>query len=1114
MQRQAFLFSDFFRVALFSVALAVAPASLLAQFRVDSVTPRQNEINVPGDATIQIGFRGNANPATLDGTTWLVHGNQTGFYQGAISFDVSTATAEFRPATGFKPGEAISVVLTREVLGRQGERLDAAFQSSFTVAVEFGTGIFDERVEISLNSDPDNPVERDPAAILAGDFDNDLYTDLVVANNSTNSVTVLMNRFFEVGETLQPESPVSVGNGPTALTGGDFDQDGLLDVAVSNFDESSISVLHNLGWGRLSVVQTIPTHEHPTQLEARDFDADGHMDLAVLVLGVNQLQIFLNNGDGSFNVGANTYATGASPYGLAPGDFDNDGDLDLVVTNSGDNSIIVYKNDGLASFSTSGEISVLDFPTTVRAGDFSGRSPDEYGDGFLDLILVHPNINAVSVYVNVTRDGGFVLQRELDAGLRPTDIFVGDVDTLDTFALSTGFGKDHDLDLVVPNLFSNDVHVWRNQFNNGFEHDDRDRYPAGETPVSIAGADFDRDGDIDVAVTNMTAHGISVLLNQGGVGGGLRFTQPSGIFDFGQVYVGTDSTRSFRLFNPTDQPAIISEISTTLPQFTAAISQATIAPGNLFSFELSFAPTDTVLYGDTLTVRGILEGVEQELKVALRGEGVIALISVVPDTLNFGGLVPPQIGTLPVQITNSGNGALIVSELRFSNSAFSAPVSGLTVQAHSSQQVDVVFQPATPFFYLDSLLIVNNDSLNTPVPVILVGGPNDFTPEITSADTVVAVEDSLFTYTATVSDSDGTQARFSFQNLPGWLHATSGLLTNTSVEGVPLEGGRDTTFTVVALDGFFSDTLQVYVRVLPVNDPPVFDPVNQYTTTESIFLSFNLSASDPEDSTLIFAALGLPAGAVLTENGDNTATFSWIPPAGSRGVYDLTVIATEALEPVPLSDTVLVRINVLAALPDLVAASLSVPTTDISVNQTHPVTGIVRADFAAVDLPFRMTFFHDGQIVRDTVVTQMAVGQELTFIYLAQFGRLGDHEIRFEVDTGTQIVEVDEGNNSAILRLQATKPQLLVRPNPFTPNSDGFNDEAVFDFGDLVVGEPRLKIFKFNGILLTTLNANLSSEFRWDGRDDSGRAQKPGLYLFVLSDNSEPVRSGYVVLAR
>ncbi|MFQ5709391.1 MAG: CARDB domain-containing protein, partial [bacterium] len=416
--------------------------------------------------------------------------------------------------------------------------------------------------------------------------------------------------------------------------------------------------------------------------------------------------------------------------------------------------------------------------------------------------------------------------------------------------------------------------------------------------------------------------------------------------------------------------------------------------------------------------------------------------------------------------------------------------------------------------YLDTLVIFNSDVDNPQVPVILIGsGSNQFPPRITSADTVTATEDVFFEYTATAIDSDGTLPQFLFRDLPVWLATKRVAADNNVVEGTPREGDRDTSFVVVATDGLFSDTLSVYVRVLPVNDPPVISPIADQFGVEQTLLTFNLSAFDPEDSTLAFTAQGLPAGAIFTDNGDKTASFTWTPPVGSAGVYAVTFIVTEVVAQNALSDTATVQITIKENLPDLVA-SLQITDSNISLNQTRLLTGTVRDEVAPVDTSFRLTFFYDGNFVKDTVITKMSVGQEVSFPYLALFDRLGTHEITFAVDWNKEIAESNEGNNNIFLRLQVTKGDLVVRPNPFTPNNDGFNDRVRFDFGRLVLNQPRLKIFDFNGVLLRTIEQPQNRQFLWDGLDAKGHEQKPGVYLYILTDRHNRISSGYVVLAR
>lgn len=1096
-------------IPLFWAVMYAAPTILYAQLRVTNVVPRQNEIKVAVNDAIAVSFLEELDPATLNSETWKVHGNQTGFYQGKIVYDAATGTGFFTPSSFFKEGEVVSVTLTAGVRNNLGLAL-LPFQWSFTVAVEYGTGTFSEPIAISIGEN-----ERDPVAVYAADFNNDFFPDLAVANNSTNSVTIFINEFFVFGGSFQTQGIVAVGNGPNSIAGGDFDADGLLDLAVSSFDDNSLTLLRNTGGGIFSVSQNIGTAEHPTQIEAADYNNDGLMDLAAVILGVNRLQIFLNQGNGRLIPRGEIYPTGASPYGLAAGDFDGDGDLDIVVANSGDNSIIVYKNDGQAQFSHSGEVSVLDFPTVVMTHDLLGRSDREhYGDGTLDLVLVHPNINSVTVLENRSRDGGFVTAQKIDVGIRPSSIFVGDVDTTDAIARTSGLGRDHDLDLAVPNMFSENLHILTNEFNNGFVLEPEDIYAAGETPINITGADFDRDGDIDLAVTNLTANTVSILLNRGGQRGGIRFTQPTQTLDFGQVYVGSDSSRTFSIINPGGETVLLEEISTTIPQFAVSVSRAAIAPGENFQLTVTFSPTDTVAYEDSLTIRTRTFGMQSELRIGLSGEGIQAVISVVPDTLYFGDVLQPQSSTLPIHISNVGNGDLFVRDLQFSDPAFSSQVKQLTVPPHSSRRVDITFAPTAATTYFDTLAISSNDRINSEVLVILLGGPNQFPPEIISADTVMAVEDSLFQYTAIARDLDGTQPLFEFRDLPSWLRPNSFALQNNAVTGTPLEGDLDTTFVVFAKDGSFSDTLSVYIRVKPVNDPPVFKAIDNQTVTEHARLSFQLVAVDPEDSTLAYSAIGLPSGASLIKNDNKTATFVWTPEFGDRGIYEVVFVVSEVFGSNSLSDTATVRIRVEEVLPDLKVTALGTPDLDISLNQTRVITGVVGNELAPVANPFRLTFFHNGEAVSDTVLTGLGVDQEISFRYLALFDKTGLHEIVLRVDTDNQISEVDEENNSAALKLEVSKGKVVVRPNPFTPNADGFNDLAVFDFSSMVLSQPQLRLFEFNGGLLTTLEQPVDSKFWWDGRDKGGHEQKPGIYLYVLSERNKRVASGYLVLAR
>ncbi|MGH7496820.1 MAG: choice-of-anchor D domain-containing protein [bacterium] len=92
-----------------------------------------------------------------------------------------------------------------------------------------------------------------------------------------------------------------------------------------------------------------------------------------------------------------------------------------------------------------------------------------------------------------------------------------------------------------------------------------------------------------------------------------------------------------------------------------------------------------------------------------------------------------------------------------------------------------------------------------------------------------------------------------------------------------------------------------------------------------------------------------------------------------------------------------------------------------------------------------------------------------------------------------------------------------VRPEVFTPNHDGYNDVARFEFPDLTgeVFEPVIKIFNMRGQLIGILNLlEEQGVIAWDGRDDRGNLVAPHTYLWYLQDGDKVFGSGHVGVVR
>ncbi len=110
---------------------------------------------------------------------------------------------------------------------------------------------------------------------------------------------------------------------------------------------------------------------------------------------------------------------------------------------------------------------------------------------------------------------------------------------------------------------------------------------------------------------------------------------------------------------------------------------------------------------------------------------------------------------------------------------------------------------------------------------------------------------------------------------------------------------------------------------------------------------------------------------------------------------------------------------------------------------------------------------------------------------------------RLRGSTNTQTVFTTDVPDKLIVDLQIT-------PNPFSPNGDGLNDKAQISFflANLNVERNlKIQIFDLTGKLVKTVYdgqskafAYISSNsFTWDGRDDSGKTVRPGVYLLRVA---------------
>ena len=318
--------------------------------------------------------------------------------------------------------------------------------------------------------------------------------DLILAGLVSLDITVLLNQ----GGHLAVTPSVFVPGMTVDAATGDFNGDGLDDIAIANNGNGTVSVFLNSGGRNFTRSADLAVPGAATIL-VRDFNRDGRADLAVGTY--TQVFLFFGNGDGAFTTGPvynlPTYCTinSVSPGPmrcLVAADFNDDGFIDLAGANWVAGTISVLLGNGDGTFRTGATFSSGPNPQALVTADFNGDgSPDLATANFIDGVFIFLNRG----------DGTFAAPKQTAAGTNPISLAAGDLN---------GDG--------IPDLVFGDgtfplVHVMLGLGGGAFGAPSSMR--ADLVPLSLAIADFDHDGHLDVATANIQANSLSVFAGNG-----------------------------------------------------------------------------------------------------------------------------------------------------------------------------------------------------------------------------------------------------------------------------------------------------------------------------------------------------------------------------------------------------------------------------------------------------------------------------------------------------------------------------------------------------------------------------------------------------------------------
>lgn len=229
-----------------------------------------------------------------------------------------------------------------------------------------------------------------------------------------------------------------------------------------------------------------PNSQLPTSIQTGDIDNDGDIDVAVAFAEQSRIVWYSNiNETGSFENENIVTKSIDIPESIVLSDLDGDGDLDIVSASSGDNTIAWYENtDGLGTFGEMTKIS-----TNSSSAEFAIVS-DVDNDGDMDVLSASSGNDKVVWYQNTDGLGQFADEIIITQNAKGVQsIFSADIN------------NDGHSDLLVASTLSGKA-SWFENINGtgvfGIEH----TISTDQIGLqSITAADYDNDGDIDVAIS-------------------------------------------------------------------------------------------------------------------------------------------------------------------------------------------------------------------------------------------------------------------------------------------------------------------------------------------------------------------------------------------------------------------------------------------------------------------------------------------------------------------------------------------------------------------------------------------------------------------------------------
>jgi hypothetical protein len=216
--------------------------------------------------------------------------------------------------------------------------------------------------------DVDDAADGNSMLIAAADFNGDGIADVAEAalpSGGQKGPVVLTILLGQRGGKYKPVSrPMLLKGDPRAMIAGDFNGDGHADLLIGDADGVVTELLGD-GRGNLRSGGAVARVGSVVSIAVGDFNHDGVPDIAVSDFQANGVTILLGSGNGSFRYGWSfALPMRGTVYYLAAADFNGDGVSDLAITSDEEGTFVVMLGNGNGTFTYAPALSNIRDPNS------------------------------------------------------------------------------------------------------------------------------------------------------------------------------------------------------------------------------------------------------------------------------------------------------------------------------------------------------------------------------------------------------------------------------------------------------------------------------------------------------------------------------------------------------------------------------------------------------------------------------------------------------------------------------------------------------------------------------------------------------------------------------